>query len=190
MGSGQIKKQEYNCGVSLTCGQQRADTSAEDSTSYNNDKGPDIQPVVDGAMCWSHKSFKASVAVPPAPARVPSQRSLAPSVSTVANDKDNNEMIPRAVHRCPGICLTVEENSGKPQLGDRLMKGLCDRSSPQCGPFLPPNEVGRITQHVRKREGRREGRNERRKEVEKEREKGKDGTGTHRSMYARHPVHL
>ena len=31
------------------------------------------------------------------------------------------------------------------------MKGLYDQSSPQMGPF-PPNEVGRIAQHVRKGE--------------------------------------
>ena len=33
------------------------------------------------------------MAVPPAPVRVPSQRSLAPSVASVANDKGDNEMI-------------------------------------------------------------------------------------------------
>ena len=32
--------------------------------------------------------------VPPAPFRVPSQRPLAPSVTSVANDKGDNEMIP------------------------------------------------------------------------------------------------
>ena len=69
--------------------------------------------------------------VPPAPVRVPGQRSLAPSVTSVVNDKVDNEMIPRTVHRSPGIYLTAEENLGKPQLGDRLMKGLCDQSSPQ-----------------------------------------------------------
>jgi hypothetical protein len=52
-------------------------------------------------------------------------------------------MIPGAVHRSPVICLTAEENPGKPQLGDRLMNGLCDQSSPS-------SEVGRIAQHVRK----------------------------------------
>ena len=95
-----------------------------------------------------------SIAVPPAPVRVPSQRSLSPSVASVtsvANDKGDNEMILRAVHRSPGICLTAE---GKPQLGDRLMKGLCDQSIPQMGSH--PNEVGRIAQHVRKGEGRKE----------------------------------
>ena len=86
---------------------------------------------------WSHglhpKKLLASVAMPPAPVRFPSQRPLAPSVSSVtsvANDKRDNEMIPGAMHRSPGSCLTAEENPGKLQLGDRLVKGLCDQSSP------------------------------------------------------------
>ena len=65
--------------------------------------------------------------VPPAPVQVPSQRPLAPSVASVtvvANDKGDNEMILGVAHRSPGICLTAEENPRKPQLGDRLMKGL------------------------------------------------------------------
>ena len=69
--------------------------------------------------------------VPAVPVRVPRQRSLAPSVASVTsvpNDNGDNEMIPGAVHRSPGIYLTVEINSGKPQL-----KGLCDQSSPQMG---------------------------------------------------------
>ena len=92
-----------------------------------------------GITCcpWSHglrpKKLSVSVAVPPAPIRVPSQRPLAPSVTSVANDKSDNEMILGAVHRSPGICLTAENNPRKPQLGDRLMKGLCDQSSPQMG---------------------------------------------------------
>ena len=70
--------------------------------------------------------------MPPAPVRVPSEKPLAPSVasvSSVANDKGDNEMILEAVHRSPGICLTAEENPRKPLLGDPLMKGLCDQSS-------------------------------------------------------------
>ena len=46
------------------------------------------------------------------------------SRQSVANDKRDNEMILGAVHRSPGICLTAEENPRKPQLGDRLVKGL------------------------------------------------------------------
>ncbi len=71
------------------------------------------------------------MAVPLAPVRVPSQRPLTPSVTSVtsvADDKGDNEMIPVAVHRSPVICLTFEENPGKPQLEDRLMKGLCLQS--------------------------------------------------------------
>ena len=73
--------------------------------------------------------------VPPAPVRVPSQRSLAPSVASVTSvaNKGDNEMILGAVHRSPGVCLTAEENPRKTQRGYRLMKGLCDQSSPQMG---------------------------------------------------------
>jgi hypothetical protein len=42
-------------------------------------------------------------------------------------------MILGAVYRSPGIFLTAEENPRKPQLGDRLMKGMYDQSSPQMG---------------------------------------------------------
>ena len=70
------------------------------------------------------------MAVPKAPVRVLSQRPLAPSVSSVtsvANDKGDNEMILGAVHRSPV--------RGKPQKtsADRLMKGLCDQSLPHIG---------------------------------------------------------
>ena len=54
--------------------------------------------------------------------------SLAPTVMSVtsfANDKGDNELIQEAVCRSPGI-FTAEENSRKPQLGDSLIKGLCD----------------------------------------------------------------
>ena len=88
------------------------------------------------------------MAVPPDPVRVPCQRPLTPSVTSVTsvtNDRGDNEMIPGA-----GICLTAAENLGKPQLGVLLMKGL------KWGPF-PQNEFGRIAQHVRKEEGRKEG---------------------------------
>ena len=79
------------------------------------------------------KKLLVSMAVPPTPVQVPSQRPLAPSVTSVANDKSDNEMIPRAAHRSPGICLTAEETPRKHQLGDPLIMGLCDPSSPQMG---------------------------------------------------------
>ena len=70
---------------------------------------------------WSHglrpkKKLSVSVAVPPAPVRVPSQSAPSvASVTSVANDKGENEMILGAVYRSPGICLTAEENPRKPQ---------------------------------------------------------------------------
>ena len=66
-------------------------------------------------------------------------------------------MILWTVHISPSIYLAAEENPRKPQLEDRLIKGLCDQSSFQMG-SLPPNEIGRNSQHVRKGEGRKEGR--------------------------------
>jgi hypothetical protein len=59
------------------------------------------------------KKLSVSVAVPPAPVLVPRHRPHAPSVASVtsvANDKSDNEMILEAVQRSPGICLTAEEN--------------------------------------------------------------------------------
>ena len=56
------------------------------------------------------------MAVPPAPVRVPIKGHLPPSVvsvTSVANDKGDNEMILGAVHRFLGIYLTAEENPAK-----------------------------------------------------------------------------
>ena len=75
-------------------------------------------------MGCSQKNF-VSVAVPPAPVRFPSQGPLAlsvASVTSVANDKGDNEMILGAVHRSPDVCLIAEENPRKPQLGDLSSK--------------------------------------------------------------------
>ena len=95
-----------------------------------------------------------SVVVSPASVRVLSQRALSPSV---ANDKSDNEMISGAVHRYPGICLTAEANPGNPQLGDSLMKGLCDQSSPQMGsPSLQMSLVGSHSTSGREKEGKKE----------------------------------
>ena len=64
-------------------------------------------------MGYGQKKLSVGVPVPPAPVRVPSQRPLVPSFASftsVANGKDDNEMIPGAVYRSPVICLTAEEN--------------------------------------------------------------------------------
>ena len=95
--------------------------------------------------------------VPPIPVRVPSQRPLAPRVTSVTNDKGGNEIIPGAVHRCPSSCLMAEVNPGKPQLGDRLLKGLCDYSSPQMGvPYLEINSICSHSTSGRAKEGKKE----------------------------------
>ena len=44
--------------------------------------------------------------------------------SHVCQLKGGNEVKPENVHRSPGICLTTEEDSGKLQLGDSLMKAV------------------------------------------------------------------
>ena len=92
---------------------------------------------------WAAEKKILSVAVPPAPVRVPTQRTLAPSVpsvTSVANDKGDNEKILRTVHRPPGICLIAEENPRKPHLAKCLTKGLYDQSSPQMGSL--PSKLG------------------------------------------------
>ena len=74
--------------------------------------------------------------MPPALFPLLSQRLLAPSVTTfvtVAYYKGNNKMIPGALHRSRGISIANVENPGKRQVGDSLLKGLCDQSSPQMG---------------------------------------------------------
>ena len=68
-------------------------------------------------------------------------------------------MILGAAYRSPGICLTAEETPKKPQQGDRLMKGLCDHSLSQMGPF-PPNDVSSFIethQGSKMKAGRKEG---------------------------------
>ena len=108
--------------------------------------------------CGQRKKLHACVVVPAAPVRVPSQRPLAPnvaSVTSVANSKGDNEMILGAVHRSPEICLTAEENPRKAQLGDSLMKGLCDQSSPQMG-LLQMRSVRSHSTSGREKEGNKE----------------------------------
>ena len=92
--------------------------------------------------------------VPPAPVRFPSQRPLAPSiasVTSVANDKGDNEMIPGAVHRSPDICLTIGKNPARRPSDE----GCATSHGIKWGP-LTPKEVSRIAQRVRKGKVRKE----------------------------------
>jgi hypothetical protein len=89
------------------------------------------------------KKHLVSMVVPLAPVQVPSQRTLVPRVVSVANVKDDNEIILGAVYRSPGICLTA-----KPQLRD-MVKGLCDQSSPPQMGFLS-SKCRSIRRHTNK----------------------------------------
>ena len=64
-----------------------------DGTSNIINRDCKIESVVHGAMGCGQKKLSLSVAVPPAPVRVSSQRPLAPSVASVTNDKGDNVMI-------------------------------------------------------------------------------------------------
>ena len=94
------------------------------------------------------KKLPSSVAVPSAPVRIPSQRPLAPcvaSVTSIANDKGDNEMILRT--DLLTFALKPRKTPRKPQLGDHLIKhlikGLCDQSSPQMRSVKSHNTSGR-----------------------------------------------
>ena len=68
------------------------------------------------------KKLSVSVAASKAPVRVPSQRSIAPSVASVTSvaDKSDYKIILGAVHRSPGIYHKAEENPRKPQLEETV----------------------------------------------------------------------
>ena len=71
----------------------------------------DCRPALFGSMGCNQKKFYASLVVPPVPLRVPSQRPLALSVTSnhVCHKRDN-DIIPKVVHRSPGIYVTAEAN--------------------------------------------------------------------------------
>ena len=86
------------------------------------------------------------MAVSRVPVRAPSRRPLATSVMSVTSVslwKSDNDMISGDVHRSPGIYLTTEENP------ETVLEGCATSQDLKWGP-LPPNEVPRIAQHVRK----------------------------------------
>ena len=97
-------------------------------------------------MGCGQKKLYASVVVPPVPVRVPSQRTLAPSVASVtlvANDQDDNEMILGPVHRSPGICFTAEEKPHKTSARKPSDEGAVQPVIASNGiPFLQMRSVG------------------------------------------------
>ena len=74
------------------------------------------------------------------------------SVTSVANDKDDNEIIPGTVHKYLGICLKAEENPGKPQL-ETVRPVIASNGVP----FLQIRSVGTHSTSGREKEGKKEG---------------------------------
>ena len=70
-----------------------------------------------------------------------------------ANDKIDNEVKPKAVHRSPGIYLTAEENPEKISASRTSDESNATGHHLKWG-LLPSNDVGRIVQHVKQGEGR------------------------------------
>ena len=71
-----------------------------------------------------------------------------------AIEKGDDEMIPGAVHRFPGICLTAEENPGKPQLGERLKKALRSVIASNRVPYIQVRSLGSHSTLVKDKEGK------------------------------------
>ena len=94
--------------------------------------------------------------MPPAPVRVPSQRPIAPSVASVtsvANDKGNNEMILGAVHRSPGICLTAEETPRRIPSDEGAVRPVIAANEV---PFFQMRSIGWHSTSGREKEGIKE----------------------------------
>ena len=91
------------------------------------------------------------MAVPPAPVRVPSQKSLSPRVTSVTSiaNKGDNEMIQGAVHRFPGICPRAEGNPGKPPDEQAVRPVIASNGTP----FLQMRSVGSHSTPGREKEG-------------------------------------
>ena len=65
-------------------------------------------------------------------------------------------IIPGAGHKSPGICLAGEENPGKPQSGDRLMKALRSVIASNEVPFLQMRLLGSHSTSGRAKDGNEE----------------------------------
>ena len=99
------------------------------------------------------------MAVPPAPVRVPAQRPLAPSVTSVTsvtNDKGGNGMLPRAVKGTCGIFLMAEETRGtsarRPSDEGSLRSVIASNGLP----YLQLKSVGSHNTSGKEKEGKKE----------------------------------
>ena len=84
--------------------------------------------------------------VPPAPVRVPSVA----SVTSVAINNGDNEIIPEAVHRSPGTCLNAEENSARRQSDKGAVRPIIASNGVH---FLQMRSVGSHSTSGREKEG-------------------------------------
>ena len=110
-------------------------------------------------MGSGQKSYKASMVVPPAPVRVLSKRPCAPSVTSVtsvANDKGDNEMILGAVHSSPGFALRLRKprktSARRPSDEGAVRPVIASNGVP----FLQMRPVGSHSTSGRKKEGKKE----------------------------------
>ena len=69
-------------------------------------------------------------------------------------------MMPGVVHRSPGIYHTAEENPGKPQLGNHLMKTLRSVIASNGFPCLQMMPVGSYSTLEEEKERKKEGNDE------------------------------
>ena len=74
--------------------------------------------------------------MPLSPVHVSSQRPLVPNVTSVTSVANDMVIMKCSREPCTNLLafsLQLRKKPGKPQLGDSLMKELCDQSSPQMG---------------------------------------------------------
>ena len=81
---------------------------------------------------------------------------VSPQSRLSTSAKSDNEMIPGTVHKSPGIYQMAEENHGKPQLGDRLMKAVRPIVSSNGVPYLQMRSVGSLSTSEKEKEGNKD----------------------------------
>ena len=100
------------------------------------------------------KELLVSVAMPPARVWVPSQRSLAPSVASVTNDKGDNEMIPGAVlFHLPYSWGKPQKTSARRPSDEGAVRPVITSNGV---PFLQMRSVGLHSTSGREKEGIKE----------------------------------
>ena len=97
------------------------------------------------------KKFQTSVAVPPAPVRVPSQRSLASSVTSVVND--DNEMILGLCTDLLAFALQLRKTSARRPSDKGVVRAVIVSNG---AAFLQMRSVGSHSTSGREKEGIKE----------------------------------